>query len=197
MVPTMKTNRQPESRLKLWKAGVSLLIVVLSLVFIPSIIHAENRIVIIRGPLLLGTETSGIDGLTPDGDFVNGTDVYKDILSSCDVLKECEIIGFVDNKGWIQHVISARTIDTSVEPSNHVIKEAACWASSLGKLFKNGQLTIKSLEIYNYRLQFIHGKTIWRFDYEMTFEEREKSPPRIRTGSVKMEKQGETWHYFR
>lgn len=166
-------------------------------VLIPAFAHTESRIAIIRGPILLGTETSGIDGLTPDGDFVNGTDVYRDILASCDVLKECEVTGVVDSDGWIQSVVSARTIDTNSEPSNDVIKEAACWALALSKPLKKKHLTIKSLEMHNYRSELVHGRTIWSFDYEMTVEERGKPSHRLGPGSVKLVKQGESWHYFR
>jgi len=171
--------------------------IILLLVLIPAFAHTESRIVTISGPILLGTETSGIDGLTPDGDFVNGTDAYRDILASCDVLKECEVTGVVDSAGWIQSVISARTIDSTTEPSNDAIKEAACWAFALSKQLKEKRLTIKSIEMHNYRSDFVNGRTIWSFDFEMTVEERGKPSHRLGPGSVKLVKQEESWHYFR
>lgn len=131
------------------------------------------KTVIARGPIGVGTTDSGIDDLRSGCcAFLTDSRIAKTIFSKCGFLDECEIIGTVEKlQGFEVYFFTSisrvRKIDTSKEPPNEVIKQAACWATSIDKNACDDASDFMSLTIKS-RRSFKKGKSIsWHFKFDM------------------------------
>jgi len=106
----------------------ALIILVLLLAVIP-VQAGEHRTVTCKGRIGVGSTDSGIHGLASDCGWLTGSRIESQILSKCDVLDDCEIVGQVDEMDLFINVLSVKRIKTAAEPPVNLLKEAACKAA--------------------------------------------------------------------
>lgn len=173
-------------------------IVVALILFFALPACAENRTVTIRGVMGWGSTDSAIDGLEPSCIFLSDSEIAREVISTCKHFDECEVIGTVDKNDILLSISSIRKIDTDIEPSVDIIKDAASWALSVRQQVKDDLLYINSLHISNFRSINTNGETLWSYEFKLygiyknTFTNK-----LIGSGSVQVVKQGDTWHYNR
>jgi len=173
--------------------------IVLALIFLVAVpTCAEDRTVTMRGVVDWGTSTSGIGGLGPYYGFATNSEVADEVFSVCNFLDNCEMTGTVNDKNVLTSLIKIRRIDTEKEPSVEIITEAAHWALSTTEALKNDQLCFESVHILNFHSTSNGAEAIFECDFKIVGSECGPYIPReIGTGTVRIVKRGDTWHYYR
>lgn len=173
-------------------------IVVVLILFVAPPAYAENRTVTIRGPLLVGSSDSGIEGLSHGCVFLTDSDIAQTVFSTCKFQDECEITGIIDQNENLLSIFKIRKIDINNEPSNSVIISAACWASSIDQSLNSKSLSVVSLEILESYSEILNEETFWSYKYKLTINAKgnpETTQPH--PAIVRIVKRGDTWQYYR
>jgi hypothetical protein len=159
---------------------------------------AEIRVVTIRGVVDRGTSTSGIYGFSPYYGFATQSEVAEHIFSVCSFLDECELSATVDEHNTITSIIAIRLIDTKNEPTTDIITDAAHWTLSTQEAFRSDMMCFEPVHISNFNSTTNGPETIFECDFKIIGSEcRPYIPREFGTGTVRMVKRGDTWHYYR
>lgn len=159
---------------------------------------SESNTVTIRGVVGWGSTDSAIDGLEPSCIFITDSEISREVISTCNYFDECEVTGSVEKNDLLVSINSIRKIDTEIEPSVAIIKDAAAWALSVRQQINDDLLHIESVHISNFRSLSINGETLWSYDFQLFGAYKNTFTTRmIGSGSVQMVKRGDTWHYNR
>ena len=167
-------------------------------VAIPAIVHSKT--VTIRGPLLVGSSDSGIEGLGQDCNFLTDSKIGSTIFTQCQHLDECEITGSINSKGTLTSVQKVRKIDTNFEPANETILDAACWISSIESERQTCKAYPASILLQNVKAKHLNtnGANLWLYTFDVHFKESPNAPSDyIGRHSVQISKQGDKWALFK
>jgi hypothetical protein len=157
---------------------------------------AEDKTVTIRGVVDSGTLDSGIYGLEPYCTFPTDSKIANDVFSVCKFLDDCEIHGTINKDNELVSIKSIRKIDTNKEPSVATLTEGAYWSLSALDRFKIGSLSFDEIAIFNLRSVQKDSEKFWEYEFNMT-DKRTPTPQELGSGTVRLVKRGDKWHFYR
>ncbi len=172
-------------------------IVLVLIVLVSSTVHAKNTVKTFRGVVDWGTDDGSVGGdLSPVCLYKRRSTVENKILTTCDYHDECELVGLVDENDWLVSVYKIRKINTKIEPSTDVIKDAAFWAAGIQAEIRSGILHFRELYVLNFHSITRGKETVFVVDFKLEVYD-DHTRKKLGKGRVSMVKRGDEWHYFR
>jgi len=165
--------------------------------FFPVETFAEPYEIICRGVMNVGTSDSGTNGMEPSCGFATNSDIGRKVLSVCGDLDECEIKGIIEDDILIS-VSSVRNINTDIEPSVDVIKDAALWSLDIRDQTESGLLCIDSVHLSDFHSFTVYDETHWKFNFTIRGNKcGPDTPKELGSGTLTLVKRGQKWLYIK